>query len=341
MSIEFKKKKITARFLDPTNGFAEKKQQLEYRIDPLTGDMGLVRDLRFKIPYRPDLNPLIEKSRDNCPFCPGKAEDTTPMFIPEFREEGRIKVGEAMVFPNLNPYIQYSGVTVICKEHHVALPDFTAPMLTNAFLACREYLKAVNAHDPKAKYSGVMWNYFPPANSSQVHPHLQPFAGPFAMKYHQKLLDGSKRYLKRKGINYWEDLIQEEQKLGKRYIGQIGQTTWLASFVPRSFQMDVRAVFRQKNTIPSLLESDLRDLAEGLTRVFKYMDEQNYYSFNLFLYSGLEGDDSFWTQARIIQRGPLPFVEISDGANATLLGDTRIAMRSPEYIAEGLRPYFS
>lgn len=341
MSMKFKTKKIIARFLDPTNGFAEKKQELEYRTDPLTGDMGLVRDLRFTIPYRPDLNPIIEKSRHNCPFCPGKVEETTPKFIPEFLEEGRIKVGEATVFPNLNPYIQYSAVTVICKEHHVGLSEFTVPMLRDAFLACREYLKTVHTRDPRARYSGVMWNYFPPANSSQIHPHLQPFAGPFAMPYHKKLLDGSKRYLKRKGANYWEALIGEEQELGKRHIGEIGQTTWLASFVPRSFQMDVRAVFRQKNTILSLSESDLKDLAEGLTRVFTYMDGQNYYSFNLFLYSGLGEDNSFWTQVRIIQRGPLPFVEISDGANATLLGDTRMAIRSPEYICEGLRPYFS
>ena len=341
MSIKFKTKKITARFLDSTNGFAEKKQELEYRTDPLTGDMGLVRDRRFTGPNRPDLTPLIEKSRQNCPFCPGKVEEITPQFVPEFRKEGHIKVGEATVFPNLYPATQYGAVTVICKKHHVGLSEFTTSMLMDAFLACREYLRTVIAYDSKAKYCGVMWNYFPPANSSQIHPHLQPFAAPFPLSYHKKLLISSRRYLKRNGASYWGELIRDEKKQEKRYIGEIGQTAWLASFVPRSFQMDVRAVFQQKNTIMSLSDNDLRDLSEGLTRVFTYMDNQNYYSFNLFLYSGLQGDDSFWTQARVIQRGPLPFVEISDVANATLLGDTYMAIRSPEYIAEGLRPYFS
>ena len=341
MSIEFKIKKITARFLDPTDGFAEKKRELEYRIDPLTGDVGLVRELRFPFLPKPDLTPLIEKSRGNCPFCPGKVGDTTPKFITDFHKEGRITVGEATVFPNLNPYTQHSAVTVVCRQHHVGLSEFTTPILTDAFLACREYLQTLSAYDPAAKYCGVMWNYFPPANSSQVHPHMQPFAAPFAMAYHKRLLDRSKRYLQKRGSNYWQELVRDEKKNGTRYIGETGRTFWLASFVPRSYLMDVRAVFQRKNTIVSLSGKDIQDFSEGLTRVFTYMDQQNYYSFNLFLYSGLKGDDSFWTQARIIQRGPLPFLEISDVGNATLLGDTRMAIRSPEQVSEGLRPYFS
>lgn len=340
MSIEFTIKKVAARFLDPTEGFAEKERELEYRTDPLTGEMGMVRDRRFAGPPRPDLTPLIEKSRQKCPFCPGTVEETTPRFIPAFREEGRIKVGKATVFPNLYPYTQYGAVTVICREHHVGLSEFTAPMIADAFLASREYLRTLNSYDPKAKYCGVMWNYFPPANSSQVHPHLQPFADSFPFSYHKKLLAGSKRYLREKGATYWGELIREEKKRGERYIGEIGRTVWMASFVPRSFQMDVRAVLQRRQTIMSLSDSDLEDLAEGLTRVFAYMDQQQYYSFNLFLYSGLQGDDSFWTQARIIQRGPLPFIDISDGANATLLGDTFMSIRSPEYVAEGLRHHF-
>ena len=341
MSIDFKVKTVSARFLDPNDGFTEKKVDLEYRTDPLTGDFGLVRDRRFTNPHKPDLAPLIENSRRNCPFCPGTLEEITPRFIPAFRKEGHIKIGEATVFPNLFPTSEYGAVTVISKQHHIPLSEFKTPLLTDAFLASREYLKTVAAYDGRARYCGVMWNYFPPANSSQVHPHLQPFAGPFPLSYHKKLLVGSKWYLRKKKVNFWQELIQDEKKGGTRYIGEIGRTAWLASFVPRSFQMDVRVVFQKRNSIMSLTDDDLRDMVEGLTRVFKYMDEQNYYSFNLFLYSGLPGDDSFWTQARIIQRGPLPFVEISDGSNATLLGDTHMTIRSPEYICEGLRPYFS
>ncbi len=342
MPIKLIIKKDSASFLDPNDSFAEKKQELEYRIDPLTGDMGLVKDLRFTAPPKPDLTGIIAKSRSVCPFCPDQAEKKTPKFIPAFLRQGRIKVGEATLFPNLNPYNPYSAVAVVCRQHHVGLTEFTTPMLADAFLAGREYLKTVSAYDSKAVYCGIMWNYFPPANSSQIHPHMQPFAARFAMRYHQKLLVSSKRYLQNRHVNYWEELIQQETKQQKRYIGKIGRTVWLASFVPRSYQMDVRVVFRKKNTVMSLSDKDLRDFSEGLTRLFRYMDDQNYYSFNLFLYSGLTGDDSFWTQARIIQRGPLPFViEISDAGNAALLGDTYLAIRSPEYVAEGLRRYFS
>lgn len=341
MSIDFTIKKVTARFLDPTDGFADKERGIEYRIDPLTGEMGMVRDLRYSNPPPPDLTSLIEKSRERCPFCPGAVEETTPRFIPAFREEGYIQVGEARVFPNLYPYNRYGAVTVISREHYVGLSAFTVPMLTDAFLASREYLKTVSAYDPESKYCGIMWNCFPPANASQIHPHQQPFAGPFPLSYHKKLLASSKRYLRKEGTPFWEKLIREEKKRKERYIGEIGETAWMTSFVPRSFQMDVRVVFRRKPTIMSLADSDLRDLAEGLTRLFSYMNDQQYYSFNLFLYSGLEGDDSFRAQARIIQRGPIPYIDISDGANATLLGDTFMSIRSPEYVAEGVRPYFS
>jgi hypothetical protein len=39
----------------------------------------------------------MEKSRNNCPFCSGKVEDRAPKFIPEFRKEGRIKIGDSIV----------------------------------------------------------------------------------------------------------------------------------------------------------------------------------------------------------------------------------------------------
>ena len=328
--------------LDPRDNYTEKTAPLEYRFDPLTKDMGLVRDLRFKNPIRTDLSPIIEKSLERgCPFCRDTIQKVTPKFPPGLCAEGRITIGEAIVFPNAAPYMQYSAVTAVGAKHFVGLAEFSPGLLRDALRACQVYLQKVHAYDSKARYCGIMWNYLPPANSSQVHPHLQVYASRFAMVYQKELLDASKRYYKRNGSNFWSDLIAEEERLGERYVAALGNTVWLTSFVPRSFQCDVRAVFQDRESILTLSPGDLKDLAEGLVKVFRYMDEQNYYSFNMFIYSGIVGEKSFWTQARIIQRGPLPPLDISDAGNATLLGDTRIAIKSPEFVCEGLRPYFN
>jgi galactose-1-phosphate uridylyltransferase len=341
VTIKFRKIQTTSKFLDSRKDYEEKASSLEYRIDPLTKDMGLVRDLRFKNPLKTDLSPLIAKSLERgCPFCKGKINTVTPKFVPDLCPDGRITVGEATVFPNAAPYMQYSAVTVICSSHFCGLSEFSPPILSDALRACQDYLRMVHEYDPRARYCGIMWNYLPPANSSQVHPHLQVFAGRFPMVYHKKLLDASKRYRRGNGTIFWSELIEEEKRLQERFIGAIGSTVWLASFVPRSFQLDVRAIFQNNESILSLSPQDFQDLARGLVNVFKYMDDQNHYSFNMFIYSGITGEKSFWTQARVIQRGPLPPMDISDAGNATLLGDTRMSIRSPEFICEELRPFF-
>jgi galactose-1-phosphate uridylyltransferase len=233
----------------------------------------------------------------------------------------------------------YSAVTVIGSKHFVGLSEFTADMLADAFLASQTYLKRVQEYDLRAKYCYITWNYMPPANSSQIHPHLQVLAGHFPLAYHQVLLDASKKYRNENGAIFWSDFIAEERKLQERYITTIGNTVWLTSFVPRCFQSDIQVIFQGRESVLALSHQDIRDFAEGLTRVFKHMDDQNSYSFNLCLYSGM-AEDSFWTQARIIERGLLPPLGISDIGHM-FLADTRISAKRPEVTCQELKPYFA
>ncbi len=140
MTIKFRKIQTTSKFLDSRKDYEEKASSLEYRIDPLTKDMGLVRDLRFKNPLKTDLSPLIAKSLERgCPFCKGKINTVTPKFVPDLCPDGRITVGEATVFPNAAPYMQYSAVTVICSSHFCGLSEFSPPILSDALKACQDY----------------------------------------------------------------------------------------------------------------------------------------------------------------------------------------------------------
>ena len=342
MAIEFKKRVEPSKFLDPTNNFIEKNFPIEFRYDPLTKDMGMVFEFRRVERREMDLSEVIAKSLQvGCPFCPGSVEKVTPKFTPDFCSEGRIKAGEATIFPNAMPYMPYSAVTVISSKHFIDLPEFTEDMLANAFLASQTYLKRVQKHDPRVKYYYTIWNCMPEANSSQIHPHLQVLAGPFPYAYHQVLLDASKKYRDENGTVFWSDFIAEEKKLQERYIATIGNTAWLTSFVPRSLLLDIQVIFQESESFLSLPQGDIESFCQGLTKIFKYMGDRNCYSFNLFLYSGVNGEDSFWTQARLAERALLPPLDISDVGNFTLLADTRVSVRSPEAVCQELKPYFA
>ena len=341
MAIEFRREPRTSSFLDPMDNFAEKSLPIEFRYDPLTMDMGVLVEFRARQPEKPDLSQLIAKSMEmGCPFCPESVGKVTPKFIPAICPEGKIKVGEATVFPNPMPYMPHNAITVLGSQHFVGLTEFTPKMLYNAFLASQSYFEKLHEYDPEVKYCCIMWNYMPPANSSQLHPHLQVLGSYSPLAYHQKLLEVSQEYRNETRANCWSDFIAEEKRLQERYIATLGNTVWLTSFVPRSGFFDVMAIFEGRDAIISLSLDDIDAFSHGLTRVFKYMDDENFYSFNLCLYSGIPKEDAFWTQARIIPRVTTPPLGISDVGNLTLLGDTRLIFRFPESVCQELRPYF-
>lgn len=341
MTIEFKRQFEFSRLLNPAKNFEESTFPIEFRIDALTKDMGIVVEIRQIKSQKPDLSRVVAESLEGgCPFCPEAIDKVTPKFPPDFCPEGRIKLNEAVVFPNAAPYMSCSALTVFSSQHFIGLTGFTEDMLVDAFLASQTYLKRVQEHDPGAKYCYVTWNYMPPANSSQIHPHLQVAAEHFPLAYHRNLLEAAQKYHNQNGTNYSSDLIVEEKRLQERYIAALGNTIWLISFVPRSAQLDILAIFQGRESFLFLTQEDIRSFCQGLTNVFRYMDDKGFYSFNLCFYSGTTGEDSFWTQAKLIQRGPLGPPNISDVGYSTLFSDTKLCLRYPERICQELRTYF-
>jgi len=341
MVVEFKKEFKLSKLLDPASNFEEKALPIELRIDPLTSDMASVATFRFPKLEKPDLSRIVAKSLEiGCPFCPEAVERITPKFTSDFYPGGRIRVGQAIAFPNASPYMPYSALTVIGSRHFVGLNEFNDDTLIDGFLASQIYFRRVRECDPEAKYWVINWNYLPHSSSSQIHPHLQLVAGYSPMTYHKNLLEASQSYCRQNRTNYWSDFIAEEKRLGERYIGEIGNTVWFSSFVPRSWLMDVMAVFQGKESLLTLSADDIRSFCSGLKRVFAYMDDQGYYSFNLSVYSGLIGEDYFWTQARIIQRASYPPLDICDCSSLRLLQDIMTVVKYPEEVCKELKPYF-
>jgi galactose-1-phosphate uridylyltransferase len=322
--------------------FSETTIPLELRFDPLTGRTCRIVQYSPERITRPDLAALEKKSKKiTCPFCRPNIEKITPRFPPDLIAEGLIHKGKAVAFPNLGPYDVYGVVVAISDRHFIPLIDFDTETIHNALLTAQSYIKSVQEYDSRAIYHFIAWNHMPPSGGSLVHPHLQCNAGYFPTAYQTQILQSSEKYYQEKGTNYWSDLLKEEKKSGQRYIGQIGHTEWLTSFVPKGRLFDAVAVFPGKASIAELTKRDLEDFTCGLLKVFDYIDELNLISFNMSTYSGFD-KDRFWTHIRITPRGTLLYspIETSDQFYYQIMQDENICILPPETVAEGLRKRF-
>jgi UDPglucose--hexose-1-phosphate uridylyltransferase len=342
--VEFRREIIPSRMLkrDASGELVETGVPVEFRFDPLTGQTCRIVHYSLERIIRPDLAALEKRSRElTCPFCPPIVERITPRFPADLVPEGLIRRGKATAFPNNDPYDVYGVVVVISDEHYIPLRKFDLDTVLNALLAAQAYLKRVRKADSAAKYSFIAWNYMPPSGGSLVHPHLQCNAGYYPTDYQKQVLEASEKYFREKGTNYWSDLLEQEKRLGERYLGRIGETEWLTGFVPKGRLADVIAVFPDKASVTELTRDDLRDFSAGMLRVFGYLDELNLISFNMSTYSGWD-KGQFWTHARITPRGLLLYspIETSDQFYYQALQDENICILPPEVAAARLKKWF-
>jgi UDPglucose--hexose-1-phosphate uridylyltransferase len=342
VAIEFRRALKETRFLDPASGFAESRRVSEIRRDPLTGRASRVLQIPARLPSKPDLAALVEKSlRFGCPFCPDKALSATPEFPPDIVPEPRIRVGDATLVCNMFPYDTYSAVCIVSGQHFVAIDGFTEQMLVDAFSACQTYLRIVMERDVEARYASINWNYMPLAGGSLVHPHIQTTVGDQPTNYHHDLLENSQRYFCDNGSVYWADLVAAERELGERYLAAIGPVHWLTAFSPRGL-MDFTAVFADRVSVVDITPEEWRCFAAGVVRVARYLGDLNFHSFNLSLFSGVRGDGSTWTSARVIPRFLMvEAVGASDINYFETMHEEPFTRVKPEDTCRDLRPYFA
>lgn len=342
MALEFKCIKKQTRFLDPRNNYQESFIESEIRFHPLTGKTARVAHFAtFQGFTKPDLTAMIEATKKTCPFCPETLEKVTPKFPPDMIPEGRIRVGEAVVIPNLSPYDKHSALTVMTTEHHIPLVEFTTEQLTNAFNASFGYFERTAKGDPEAEYCLVNWNYMPYSGASQVHNHMQVYATSTPGNTHSDMLKASKAYKEEKGRNFWADFIEEEKKLGQRYIGEVGNTVWLTNYTPFGAVGDIIFIFPNRASSWDLTPEDFSDLIKGLQRVFKYYDSMGIFSFNLAFYPGPQNQEFFWTHGMISARISFnPAIGSGDIGTLRHLYNETFSMLWPEKQCEQIKPFF-
>jgi len=340
MTVSFKKISSSARILNPLKGHALDELPFEIRFDPLTGETGRVFRLPFKAD-KPRMEETVQRSREIfCPFCPGVLEKSTPAFPEDIIPGGRLKVGRASVIPNLVPFDRYAGVAIFSDEHYLPMEDLTAETMKDAFLASLLFLKRIQDIDSAVRFFSINWNYMPPAGSSIVHPHLQPNASEIPTNHLRLQLEGAERYAEEHRSDFWADFMEAEKRSNERYVGEIGKTFWVMSFVPMGFLPDVSCIFSERRSLSELTEDDLPPLLEGLARILGAYLEENVSSFNVALFA-VRDAPNFRINARICPRLlPRP-IGNSDVASPQMLHRESFTVYPPESVCGKIREVFN
>lgn len=340
--IHFRIAESESTLLDPRTGFKPTVEKFQVRFDPLTGRSGHFCHFGATKPQAIPLEKYATPEiKGFCPFCPENREKATPKFIVEVEPEGRLTKNQAVLIPNLFPYDVYSSVVIMTDEHVVPLGGFTEEILNDALSLGIQFLKKIKTLSPSLPYHIMAWNYMPPSGGGLVHPHQQYFATACPGNMFTQELKASERFSSTHGASYWPELIREEQRLNERYIGSIGKSNWLVSFVALGTFGEIMCIFPEVFSINDFKETHVHDLASGIMKVFKHYRAADLYSFNASLFFGPEGQEYFPCHFRVIAR---TFLNMRDCATdmgffQALLAEP-ISVVLPEMLCKELKKWF-
>jgi len=346
MAIQFNKHTSDVLLHNPLKDFKMDSQTVESRVDPLTGHTTVVRTGRqfWGQAYITDeklLGEIAKEATERCFFCPGKVEESTPRYPEELIPGGRIVVGEACLFPNLFAQKEYSAVVVIGHQHFIPLDQFPSQLLGDAFKACAAFFQLIYERK-SASYCEIGFNYLFPAGSSLTHPHVQITGSNWRPTFLvANLQHSSQNYYLNNNSCYWADLIETERKRGERYIGRLGNTEWFTPFAPMR-EDEVHGIVRNKSNFLEFDNADWEDLADGITRVFKFYRDNGLSSCNFGLYSGPLGEkvDYLWAGVKIVSRASVQTRPINDVWFSQNIFFDGMVTKPPEEVAGEVRNYF-
>ena len=347
-AIAFERLRTELAILDPNEGFAEVRQVVEVRRDPLLGDTSVHNPaLRSKAGFFGVNDPalvarLVAESAGTCIFCGDRLERATARYPESLVPGGRIAVGEATLLPNLFALGAHHPVIVLCRAHFLRLDEFSPGLLADAFATARAFLRAVAGRDPGAACASVNANYLFPAGASIVHPHLQMLVTPQPHSWHARLLAAGREYRARHGSLYHDDLVREERRAGERHIARTGAWDWVAAFSPIGSN-EIQAVHGSACDIGALTDDDLRDLAEGVSRVLAFYGSLGHLSFNYSLLgaAGEAGGQAARCLFRVVTRQNLCANYRNDDYFLQKLLQTELIATLPEELALQARAAFS
>ena len=327
MGLEFTSHTQHASLHNPLQDFEEETVEVEVRRDPLTDRRTRIVREGFVMPEEdPDIDHVLDT--EGCFFCPDMVEDATPTYADVEMDRG--SVGDAVSFPNLNPYAAHSNVVVLTEEHYASPSAFAADELTNGLVAALEYVAAVEETDPDATYASINMNFLPPAASSIYHPHLQAIVDETGTERHRRLVDAARAYRSENDETCWDALLEQERD-GPRYVGSTGSVEWLAPFAP-VHQRHVRGILPDR---PATDDDAVADLAAGIVAVLEYYADAGHNSFNFSWFVAPDGSSG--TIVDVVARSVFDKYYTSDTSYLAILHHEPIVDVMPEECAEELR----
>lgn len=326
--MELRSERVEATILDPRQGFEPAPASFEVRWDPLTGHTARILDRSNLLPISDfDLEGLATETRQGCFFCPEKVFDVTPKLLPEIHAEGRIRRGQALLFPNIQPYAKHSSVAIYGADlHYLPLDRMDQTVVGDNLAAQVEFVRAAQRYDPPARWSSLSANHMLPSGSSLFHPHTQAAVDLYPTTMQKLLADVPAATI--------ADYLETERRLGARHLGRTGRVEWLTSFAPVGFN-EIRAFVPGVAAVGDLDDSLVEELAAGLATSLNLYAELGFHSFNWALYSGTV------LNLRLVTRSNLKPLYRSDAAYFERLHWQGMVDTPPEELAERARPRFS
>jgi galactose-1-phosphate uridylyltransferase len=347
--IAFQREMSTAMIRNPHKGFAEEQHHIEVRRDPLLGHRSVYNaGLREKVKFffgdcdAKLLEEMVATTSLTCPFCPDRLDKSTPAFRADVIPEGRMRLHEAVLFPNLYPVGKWHAVVTLTHAHFLALSRFVPSLIANGFRLAQRFIKTVYERDRDARYATVNANYLFPAGATLVHPHLQLLVTPEPFTHHERLIHAAEEYYGKHGSCYFLDLAAEEKGLTLRYVTQRGKWHWITAFSPMGMN-EVTAVHQGSADFGVLADADLDDLSYGISKVLHLYETLGYLSFNYSLMSvrAPRYGESCRCIVRIVNRQNLYLNYRNDDYFLQKLLQSDFIITPPEDLASQLRPLFS
>ncbi|MFA5375079.1 MAG: hypothetical protein WC455_04905 [Dehalococcoidia bacterium] len=346
--MEFHKEMITAELLSPLRGFKRETKSIEYRSDPLTGyrsriSVDRARRVKQAQDVVVDVANIVARSAAGCCFCPDNIANSTTKFAPGFLlgDDSRITVGQCALFPNLHPFTEFHAVATLTERHYLELDEFTPQMIEDNIAAARKYIASVNSHCADARYPVWLWNHLPPSGASILHPHTQVSVERAPVPELEVALRKSKKYLRDRGVNFWQELIDAERKMGERFIGENASLAVIASFAPHG-NREVQIISKRLSNLADFDKRHTRDFADAVVRLLRGYKTMGMNSFNLVTYSAAIGDrlEHFRFSARIISRPVFQPLYTNDTGSIERFYGISIIEAMPEQVAAEMRKWF-
>ncbi len=344
--ILFRNWRQTAEFHNPFKGDRLETSEIEVRLDPLTGHQSILSSalsgktsILFPETDYEYFRERIEATKDRCFMCGGRWRENTPRYPSRLIPEGRIERGEAVLFPNLFPIAAYHAVVKVGESHGRMPDEFSPGLLYDALSVTREFIWRCFEVDPEAaRYFTINANFMPPAGASVVHPHFQILGSPFPGTHQRLLLEKSLAYHAANGSCYWTDLAETEKEAGRRWLGEIGPSSWFTAFSPIGVN-EVNAVWPRASHFLEWSDEDARAMAEGISRVLRCYHALKFSSFNFSCFSGPLGEAApeFRCFLRLIDRQNMTRHFRTDDYYVQKLLKDELIIHEPEKLASLIR----